>query len=125
MKNHYAPPYTTANARDMDFPKLIFFCKNRYKSPYTTARASDMDFPKTIFFCKIIEYEFFHNLYCRFPKEQYGKPYKVSNFFKRNKQIAIFSDVVIAFVTFGSESPGSMYTINAAKKLNKKTKVFH
>ena len=66
-----------------------------------------------------------HNLYCRFPKEQYGKPYKVSNFFKRNKQIAIFSDVVIAFVTFGSESPGSMYTINAAKKLDKKTKVFH
>ena len=66
-----------------------------------------------------------HNLYCRFGEEQYDQPYNVKNFFKRNKQIAIFSDVVVGFITYGNESPGSNYTIETAKKLNKKTIVFH
>ena len=65
-----------------------------------------------------------HNLYCRFGEEQYGKPYKVSNFFKRNKQIAIFSDMIVGFIPYGQKSNGTMYTINAAKKLNKKTTIF-
>lgn len=65
-----------------------------------------------------------HNLYCRFGEEHYGKPYKVSNFFKRNKQIAIFSDVVIGFIPLGEKASGTMYTINATKKLNKKTQIF-
>ena len=65
-----------------------------------------------------------HNLYCRFSEDQYGKPYKVSNFFKRNKQIAIFSDLIIAFIPLGQKSNGTMYTVNAAKKLKKKTHIF-
>ena len=66
-----------------------------------------------------------HNLYCRFPEEQYGKPYKVSNFFKRNKQIAIFSDVIAAFIPNGDKASGSRYTLNVGVKLGKKTIIFN
>ena len=66
-----------------------------------------------------------HNLYCRFPEEQYGKPYKVSNFFKRNKQIAIFSDVIAAFIPDNVLANGSRYTLNVGVKLGKKTIIFN
>ena len=66
-----------------------------------------------------------HNLYCRFPEEQYGKPYKVSNFFKRNKQIAIFSDIIVAFIPDLEPANGSRYTLKVGVKLNKKTIIFN
>ena len=66
-----------------------------------------------------------HNLYCRFPEEQYGKPYKVSNFFKRNKQIAIFSDVIVAFIPDKAQASGTRYTLNVGVKLGKKTIIFN
>ena len=63
---------------------------------------------------------FTHNLYCTFGEHNYGKPYHVSNYFKRNKQIAIYSDLVIGFIPSGIVSNGTMSTINYAKKYKKK-----
>ena len=40
-----------------------------------------------------------HNMHCVRPNYDYGKPYYVSNYFKRNKQVAEYSDRVVAFVT--------------------------
>ena len=64
-----------------------------------------------------------HNLYCKLSKKNYGKPYSVKNFFARNKQIAIHSEYVVAFIPRGVDSPGSMSTINYAKKFGKNTLV--
>jgi hypothetical protein len=47
----------------------------------------------------------------------------VRNFFARNKQIAIYSEYVVAFIPRGIESRGSMSTINYAKGFDKKTLV--
>ena len=38
----------------------------------------------------------------------------------RNKIIAAYSDYIVAFIPRGVESPGSMSTINYAKKFGKK-----
>ena len=62
-----------------------------------------------------------HNLYCKLPKKNYSKPYGVRNFFARNKQIAIHSEYVVAFIPRGVISNGTMSTINYAKKFGKKT----
>ena len=64
-----------------------------------------------------------HNLYCPLHERNYGKPYHVSNFFKRNKQIAIHSQYVVAFIPRGVDSKGTMSTINYAKKFGKKSLV--
>ena len=60
------------------------------------------------------------NIYCPKVKRDYGKPYNVKNFFARNKIIAAYSDYIVAFIPRGVESPGSMSTINYAKKFGKK-----
>ena len=62
-----------------------------------------------------------HNLYCPLHERNYGKPYSVKNFFARNKQIAIHSEYVVAFIPRGDDARGSMSTINYAKKFGKKT----
>ena len=64
-----------------------------------------------------------HNLYCKLPKKNYSKPYSVRNFFARNKQIAIHSQYVVAFIPRGVDSKGTMSTVNYAKKFGKKTLV--
>tara|TARA_B100001564_G_C20058372_1_gene410823 strand:+ start:7 stop:423 length:417 start_codon:yes stop_codon:yes gene_type:complete len=61
-----------------------------------------------------------HNLYCPLHERNYGKPYSVKNFFARNKQIAIHSEYVVAFISRGDDAKGSMSTINYAKKFGKK-----
>ena len=66
-----------------------------------------------------------YNLYCPFHERNYGKPYRVKNFFARNKQIAIHSEYVVAFIPRGIESKGSMSTIKYAKKFGKKTLVIN
>ena len=48
------------------------------------------------------------------------KVYNVKNFFARNKQIAIYSDIVVGFIPKGIESNGTVSTINYAKKFDKK-----
>ena len=60
------------------------------------------------------------NIYCPKDKRDYGKPYNVKNFFARNKIIAAYSDYIVAFIPRGVESPGSISTINYAKKFGKK-----
>ena len=64
---------------------------------------------------------FSHNLYCPLGEHNYGKPYRVSNYFKRNKQIAIYSDYVVGFISEGHTSNGTNSTLNYAEKFNKKT----
>ena len=63
------------------------------------------------------------NMHCKLPATQYNKPYYVSNYFKRNKQIAEYSDIVIAFIPDGIESRGTMSTVEYAKKEKKLVKI--
>jgi len=66
-----------------------------------------------------------HNLYCPLHERNYGKPYSVKHFFARNKQIAIHSEYVVAFIPRGDDARGSMNTVNYAKKFGKKTLVIN
>ena len=61
-----------------------------------------------------------YNMHCVLNEKNYGKRYYVSNFFKRNKQIAEYSDVIVAFIPSGEESRGTMNTVGHAKRMNKK-----
>ena len=63
------------------------------------------------------------NMHCKLPATKYNKPYYVSNYFKRNKQIAEYSDIIVAFIPEGVESRGTMSTINYAIKEKKLTKI--
>jgi hypothetical protein len=63
------------------------------------------------------------NMHCKLPATKYNKPYYVSNYFKRNKQIAEYSDIVIAFIPDGVESRGTMSTVEYAIKEKKLTKI--
>jgi len=61
-----------------------------------------------------------HNQYSVKPKEWFGKPYIVGNFFERNSFIAEESDFILAFIPKGLKSNGTMDTVSKSKKLNKK-----
>ena len=63
------------------------------------------------------------NMHCKLSATKYNKPYYVTNYFKRNKQIAEYSDIVIAFIPNGVESKGTMNTIEYAKKFKKLIKI--
>ena len=65
------------------------------------------------------------NMHCKLPATKYSKPYYVSNYFKRNKQIAEYSNIVIAFIPDGVESRGTMSTIEYAIKEKKLTKILN
>ena len=65
------------------------------------------------------------NMYCKLPAIEYNKPYYVSNYFKRNKQIAEYSDMVIAFIPEGVESKGTMNTVSHAERLKKMVKIIN
>ena len=65
------------------------------------------------------------NMHCKLPATKYNKPYYVSNYFKRNKQIAEYSNIVIAFIPDGVESRGTMSTIQYAIKEKKLTKILN
>ena len=56
-------------------------------------------------------------------KEKKLKIYYVSNYFNRNKQIAEYSDIIVAFIPDGVESRGTMNTIEYAKKEKKMIKI--
>ena len=71
---------------------------------------------------KYVEYNPAHeawNEYSGKPKEFYGKPYHVSNFFQRNSFIAEDCQLLLAFIPAGHISNGTNDTISKAKKLNK------
>jgi hypothetical protein len=59
------------------------------------------------------------NMHCKLPATEYNKQYFVTNYFKRNKQIAEYSDIIVAFIPDGVESRGTMNTIEHAKKEKK------
>ena len=63
------------------------------------------------------------NMHCKLPATQYNRPYYVSNYFKRNKQIAEYSDIIVAFVQPGTESNGTKNTIQYAEKMKKLVKI--
>tara|TARA_X000001382_G_scaffold104005_1_gene78972 strand:+ start:1657 stop:2067 length:411 start_codon:yes stop_codon:yes gene_type:complete len=63
------------------------------------------------------------NMHCKLPASQYDRPYYVSNYFKRNKQIAEYSDIIVAFIPEGVESNGTKNTIQYAEKLKKLIKI--
>ena len=65
------------------------------------------------------------NMHCKLPATEYNKPYYVSNYFKRNKQIAEYSDIIIAFIPDGVESRGTMDTVGHAEKLKKLIKIIN
>jgi|TARA_R100000081_G_scaffold71143_1_gene38037 predicted Rossmann fold nucleotide-binding protein DprA/Smf involved in DNA uptake len=63
-----------------------------------------------------------YNIHCVRPKFEYGRKYYVSNYFKRNKQIANYSDRVVAFVSNSKNiTSGTLSTLKYAEKLNKKS----
>ena len=66
-----------------------------------------------------------HNMHCILPVGEYNKPYYVSNFFKRNKQIAEYSNIIVAFIPEGVESRGTMDTVGHAEKLKKLIKIIN
>ena len=61
-----------------------------------------------------------YNIHCILPKYKYGKPYAVWHFFERNKEIAKYSDKIVAFIPEGIKSNGTMNTIEYAQKMKKK-----
>ena len=72
---------------------------------------------------KYVEFPAVHesyNIHCILPKFKYGKPYAVWHFFERNKDIAKYSDKIIAFIPDGIKSNGTMNTIEHAQKMEKK-----
>ena len=68
---------------------------------------------------------FSYNLYCPLGEHNYNKPYNVSNYFKRNKQIAIYSDTIVGFIPEGHTSKGTNSTLKYAEKFGKKTIIIH
>jgi len=60
------------------------------------------------------------NLYSAMNEGFYNKTYSPKNFFHRNKLLAKSSDYIIAFITEGEKSSGTLHTIKEAHKLNKK-----
>ena len=72
---------------------------------------------------KYVEFPAVHesyNIHCILQKYKYGKPYAVWHFFERNKEIAKYSDKIIAFIPVGIKSNGTMNTIEHAQKMKKK-----
>ena len=63
---------------------------------------------------------YIYNQHCILDRDNYGKRYHVVNFFDRNKQIAEYSDYIVAFIPDGYKSNGTLDTIAHAEKLNKK-----
>ena len=62
------------------------------------------------------------NMHCKLPATQYNRPYYVSNYFKRNKQIAEYSDRIVAFVSNPNDiTSGTLSTLQYAEKMNKKS----
>ena len=65
------------------------------------------------------------NMHCKLPATKYNKQYYVSNYFKRNKQIAEYSNIIVAFIPDGVESRGTMDTIRHGEKLKKLIKIIN
>ena len=65
------------------------------------------------------------NMHCVRPVGEYSKPYYISNYMKRNKQIAEYSDIIVAFIQPGVDSRGTYDTIRHAEKEKKLVKIIN
>ena len=75
-----------------------------------------------------IEYNPAHTLWNKYsgkPKEWFGKPYNVGQFFERNTFIAEDSDILLAFIPPNHQSNGTMDTVGKMRKLNKPCKIIN
>ena len=71
---------------------------------------------------KYVEFPPLHHrpsVYCPEPDYLYNKTYHVRYFFMRNKQIAEYSDRIIAFIPKNHKSNGTENTLKHAKALGK------
>ena len=110
---------------------FVFELKNRYGDKITIVSGGCRDgadkYAKKYALEFDMKYEEFpptheqHNMFCVLPKFKYGKSFAKWRYFERNHRIAERSDMVVGFIPDGTESNGTMSTINHAKKLNKKT----
>ena len=114
---------------------LIFEIKSKYGEYVEIVSGGQIDgadgFAKKYaleFGLKYVEFPPSHyswNMHCKLPATEYKKPYYVSNYFKRNKQIAEYSDIIVAFIQPGVESRGTLDTINHAEKKKKLVKIIN
>ena len=108
---------------------LIFEIKEKYGDEVEIVSGGQKDgadgFAKKFaleFGMKYVEFPPTHyswNMHCKLAASKYSKPYYVTNYFKRNKQIAEYSDIIVAFIQKGVKSRGTMNTIHYAEKLKK------
>ncbi len=61
-----------------------------------------------------------HNIHCVKEAYDYGKPYRVWNYHKRNRQIVEYSDNIVAFVTDGVVTNGTASVLKYCEKVEKK-----
>ena len=66
-----------------------------------------------------------HNMHCKLPATQYNKPYYISNYFMRNKQIAEYCDVMVAFLPKDVVSKGTESALHEATKREKKVVIIN
>ncbi len=108
---------------------LLFEIKEKYGSEVEIVSGGQKDGADGLakkfaleFDMKYVEFPPAHyswNMHCKLPATEYNKPYYVTNYFKRNKQIAEYSDIIVAFIQKGVKSRGTMNTIHYAEKLKK------
>lgn len=64
------------------------------------------------------------NPHCVLDSSNYNKNYEISNYSKRNEQIAQYCTRLIAFVTGGALTPGTKNVVAHARKLGKKVEIY-
>ena len=66
-----------------------------------------------------------YNQHCVRPQREYGKQYAIWHYHRRNKQIAEYSDKIVAFIPKDKVSKGTMSTIKEAQKIGKKVVIIN
>jgi hypothetical protein len=115
--------------------ELIFEIKEKYGNEVEIVSGGQRDGADGLakkfaleFDMKYVEFppsHYTHNMHCIRPRGEYSKPYYISNYFKRNKQIAEYSNIIIGFIPDGIESRGTMDTIRHGEKLKKMVKIIN
>ena len=65
------------------------------------------------------------NMHCVRPAGEYKKPFYISNYHKRNKQIVDYSDIIVAFMPEGVSTKGTMSTLRYAESEKKLVKILN
>ena len=65
------------------------------------------------------------NMHCVRPAGEYQKPFYISNYHKRNKQIVDYSDIIVAFMPEGISTKGTMSTLRYAESEKKLIKILN